>query len=162
MALVEALLEIANDMEKEANDPFLKDNIAGQIIRSYSKLIKIAVKSAENTQLQPIQSVPNWEKEAHEEFRKKNKQRLERANLEEDFVGHQVEIVDGPLGGENGVPNYWNLPVGGKVGSKAVLDSSYVYRLGEDDKLHFLEDETKLLLASKKCIQESSIILGVN
>ncbi len=159
MALEDAMLEIAEDMEKEGNDQFLKDTIGGQILRSFSKQIKRALKAAENTA--PVESLykkPDWEREAQEEFRKKNKLRMKMVGVEEDFLGQQVEIADGPLGCMDGIPNYWSVPSGGKHGQKAILDNQFVYRLGEDNKLHFVEEETKQLVQAIKSANETGVI----
>lgn len=154
MSLLDALAEIVEDMEKDSQDDLLKNNFCGQVLKSYAKQIKRAIKASENSQ-KPIQ-VPNWEQEAKEEFRKKFGK--DKVNFEEEFTGQQVEIVDGPLGSNDSVPNLWTVPAGGKKGSKAVLDNKYVYRLGEDNKLHFLEEETKELSGS--IASSSKIILG--
>lgn len=155
MALIEAILEIVQDMENDSKDDSMKSNFCGQLLSSYAKQIRRVVKAAENEQQRFVPEKPTWEQDARNEFRKKNKEIREKVEMEDSFSGQQVEIADGPLGSTDSIPNLWSVPSGGKPGCKAVIDNSFVYRLGEDGKLYFLEEDTKLLSGEK-----SSIILG--
>ena len=65
MALAEVMLEIAQDMENDSKDDSLKTNFCGQLLGSYAKQIRRAVKAAENVpQHSFIPEKPNWEQEA--------------------------------------------------------------------------------------------------
>ncbi|RJQ26390.1 hypothetical protein C4577_03500 [Candidatus Parcubacteria bacterium] len=152
MPLSDAILGIADDMEEVAKEG---DNL---MLKTFAKQLRRAVQASVEPE-KPKYVKPNWEEEARLEFKNSKKIFAQKASLEESFLGEQVEIVDGPLGSDDGVPNLWPIPPGGTPGSKAVLDNQFVYKLGEDRKLHFLPDETKVLRESVANSQPK-IILG--
>lgn len=158
MALQDALLQIADDMEKDANDPSAQGTFTKQYLQSYAKLIRTALKASEGSVQQnqvPIEKI-NWEREAHQEFRKKNTERTTMVDREDGFLGNQMEIADGPLGGSDGLPTFGEVPPGGSIGCKTVIGGC-VYEIGADKRLYYVEDETKQLKVKPK---ESSILLG--
>lgn len=159
MALIDALIEIVEEMEKDSSDPSMQNTLGGQFIRSYAKQIRRSIKASED--IKPKFEIPTWEKEAREEFKNKKKISNQMIDVLEKFEGAQVEIVDGPLGSSDGTPNFWSVPSGGKPGAcKAVIDDKYVYRLGTDNKLYFAEEETKKMEEVKRSMLGSKELDG--
>lgn len=173
MTLAEAVLELADEMEREAAD--LKDaeptGYMVMTLKGYAKQLRIAAKVATPPPAPAI--VPSLSpavqhaaaiEAARAEFKGKVNQipngSLDRAAaLEEGFDGKLTELVGCPDDPNDGTPTMIQFPPDAPVGAKTALPSG-VYVLQEDRKLHFSAEETAKVKSQIKAKPGSKLILG--
>ncbi len=167
MSLSEAVLEIAEDMDKLAVNWEGRQSgdgtydVCAERLRDISRQLRRVVKAseqiipiaAEPLKLATFGSVPvadgrimDWQTKQNELFRAeeiRRKQMEKHAETEEHFAGGLVECIGGA---ENGTC----VPIDNKIpnGAKTLLsDQVYVFNNG---KFHYSEEETIKYLASRK------------
>jgi hypothetical protein len=150
-------MEIADDMEKDAKECSGSVGDCGGILKMYAKMLRRTVKASVGSQSAKLE-IPDWQKEATMEFRK-DKSFSNKIETFEKFQGQMMEIVDGPLSGDGDPILRDDIPSGGKVGAEIVIDGSYVYRLGESNKLYYVSEST-LKYSESKLKKNGGLILG--
>lgn len=128
MSLSEAVISVADEMEKTASDPTCPEVVLRAFLRSFARELRTAVKASGGSS--PFPSPVDHQRaidQCRAEFRgKKEKQ-------EEASDGRMVEVVGGPYN-----LTYVNIDSSMPLDAKTKLDEVSIYALREDNKLHFV------------------------
>lgn len=146
MALADAVILVAEQMEEEAKDLEGAGDAAGtsyarMTLKGFARQLRTAVKSAEGQQqAQPRQmSAGEYEAKLMEAARQEAREAKRHARMAEEVTSNSVLCVGGPMD-ETYVPMESGMPVGART-----RVGGAVYRLKEDGCLHL--DEVAIPMA---------------
>src|SRR5690242_10196872 len=149
MALSDAVLAIADAMEREADEPSSESNHTGRLIRSFARELRTAVKAAEGPH-NPLlglaladTSGEAYHRQQIEAAKKKLRQEREKTSVQEKDSAQMVEIRGGALDGTLHAVQASDLKMG--MGHRMANECYLVKRDGDGVWLEFSEAETAKL-----------------